>query len=298
MKRTHLTRTFAAALLASATFSVPALANSQAYHNGNALYDDCKRSDTNNQVIGGLLGAVAGGVIGSQIAGRGDRKEGTVIGGVLGSVAGVGIGNDQRHCTQEAIQTSAGQGYNPGPVVSGGSVHNSGVTYGSGQTYGSNQTYNGPTTYNGSSSTTYTHAPVHTQSQARTVYTSPHIATPTYTTPTYSSPTYSAPVSSDVVYAGTTTVYGNSPNQGFDRFDNRSSLKSAKLSHKKLKKQRLKAIDYEIDALIDQRCILEEKFRYNYSSPRIARKIQDIDYQIGLLKQERRDLRRNRIVGY
>jgi len=184
MKRTNLTRNLTTALIASVAFSVPALASAQTYQNANTLYDDCKRSDSNNQVLGGVLGAVAGGLIGSRVAGRGDRNEGALIGGVLGSVAGVGIGNDQRHCTTESIKVSAGPGYNPGPVVSSGPVYSSGTTYNNGTSYN-----NGGTTYDGGTSTTYTQAPTytqpHVQTQGRTVYTSPRVTTPTYASPTY-----------------------------------------------------------------------------------------------------------------
>lgn len=44
---------------------------------------------------GAILGAVAGGLLGNAVAGRGDRTVGTVIGGGLGALAGNSIG---RHC--------------------------------------------------------------------------------------------------------------------------------------------------------------------------------------------------------
>lgn len=59
----------------------------------------CNRSN-NSTVAGGLIGALAGAVLGSQIAGRGDRTEGAVLGGVAGAVVGgaVGNANDRYKC--------------------------------------------------------------------------------------------------------------------------------------------------------------------------------------------------------
>jgi hypothetical protein len=43
---------------------------------------------------GAILGAVAGGLLGNAVAGRGDRGPGTVIGGGLGALAGNAIARD------------------------------------------------------------------------------------------------------------------------------------------------------------------------------------------------------------
>jgi hypothetical protein len=43
---------------------------------------------------GAIIGAVAGGLLGNAVAGRGDRTAGTLIGGGLGAVAGNAIGRD------------------------------------------------------------------------------------------------------------------------------------------------------------------------------------------------------------
>lgn len=58
----------------------------------------CNRNSST--VAGGLIGALAGAVLGSQIAGRGDRTEGAVLGGVAGAVVGgaVGNANDRYKC--------------------------------------------------------------------------------------------------------------------------------------------------------------------------------------------------------
>jgi hypothetical protein len=59
----------------------------------------CSR-DNSSTVAGGLIGALAGAVLGSQVAGRGDRTEGAVLGGVAGAVVGgaVGNANDRYKC--------------------------------------------------------------------------------------------------------------------------------------------------------------------------------------------------------
>ncbi len=57
-------------------------------------------NSNNSTVAGGLIGALAGAVLGSNIAGRGDRTEGAVLGGIAGAVVGgaVGNANDRYKC--------------------------------------------------------------------------------------------------------------------------------------------------------------------------------------------------------
>jgi len=50
-----------------------------------------QQSNNSGQFLGGALGAVLGGVAGSQLARPGDRTEGSVIGAVLGGVAGAAL---------------------------------------------------------------------------------------------------------------------------------------------------------------------------------------------------------------
>jgi uncharacterized protein YcfJ len=56
--------------------------------------------NNNSTVAGGVIGALAGAVLGSNIAGRGDRTEGAVLGGLAGAVVGgaVGNANDKYKC--------------------------------------------------------------------------------------------------------------------------------------------------------------------------------------------------------
>lgn len=56
------------------------------YYNNNRNYNRCKDGDG-----GTVIGAIAGGLAGHEIAGRGDRTLGVILGGALGAVAGRAI---------------------------------------------------------------------------------------------------------------------------------------------------------------------------------------------------------------
>jgi outer membrane lipoprotein SlyB len=63
----------------------------QRYRNqryGNYYGNRCRRDDG---TTGTILGAIAGGLLGREIAGRGDRTVGTIIGGAAGALAGRAI---------------------------------------------------------------------------------------------------------------------------------------------------------------------------------------------------------------
>lgn len=81
----------AAIVIAAATVSFAAPAS--AHDNG---FQHRHQSNGNNQLAGGAIGAVAGGLIGNQIAGRGSRTEGAILGAVIGGAAGVAIAGDGR----------------------------------------------------------------------------------------------------------------------------------------------------------------------------------------------------------
>ena len=67
--------------------------SSQRY--GNYYGQRCR----SNGSTGTILGAIAGGLLGREIAGRGDRTVGTIIGGAAGALAGRAIDrNDCRRC--------------------------------------------------------------------------------------------------------------------------------------------------------------------------------------------------------
>ncbi len=58
--------------------------------------DDGCRRDGSGRVIGTVVGAGAGGVLGNVIAGRGDKTEGSIIGAIVGAVVGNQISKSDR----------------------------------------------------------------------------------------------------------------------------------------------------------------------------------------------------------
>jgi len=85
----------AAGLLA---LGVAANAQAQPYGGPGYGYDSCQREAGNRGVTGGVLGAGAGAVVGSQLAARGHRTDGSVLGGVIGAIAGAAIGHSTAAC--------------------------------------------------------------------------------------------------------------------------------------------------------------------------------------------------------
>ena len=99
-----------AALMSTATLGMAAPAAAQngyydrdGYSSSNVRYDrDDRRYDRRDYrqcdkgTGGTVIGAIAGGLAGHEIAGRGDRTVGTIIGGAVGAIAGRAIdkGND------------------------------------------------------------------------------------------------------------------------------------------------------------------------------------------------------------
>jgi hypothetical protein len=164
-----------AALLAAASLA-PALAHAQAYDGyAPAPYaDPCAQDRTNRAVAGGLLGAIGGAVIGSNLAHGGSRDAGAVVGGLAGGVSGAAIGHATSSCgsvpqAYPVAQTEPapyddqddggpyndqayGQGYNQGYGAPPPSSPPYGGPYGApaygNQPYGSQgysyQTYSGP----------------------------------------------------------------------------------------------------------------------------------------------------------
>ena len=65
-----------------------------------AAYRDspCERDRSNSTVAGGVIGALAGAAIGSNVAGRGDRTGGAVLGAVAGGALGAAVGNSSARC--------------------------------------------------------------------------------------------------------------------------------------------------------------------------------------------------------
>jgi hypothetical protein len=85
----------------------PTLASAQAYgssYGGSAYgnqgyyYDQCQRSTANRTTGGALTGGAIGMALGSGIAARGHRTDGSVLGGVLGAVVGGMAGKASAAC--------------------------------------------------------------------------------------------------------------------------------------------------------------------------------------------------------
>jgi hypothetical protein len=68
------------------------------YVTGYRTASPCQDRRRSNTAVGGLLGALAGAAIGSNVAARGVRGEGTALGAVVGGIAGAAIGNNSVRC--------------------------------------------------------------------------------------------------------------------------------------------------------------------------------------------------------
>lgn len=66
----------------------------RSYRGNNYRYRGNQRCENGDG--GTVIGAVAGGLLGNQVAGRGDRLLGTVLGGAVGAVAGRAIDRSDR----------------------------------------------------------------------------------------------------------------------------------------------------------------------------------------------------------
>jgi len=69
------------------------------YYKGDRYYRGNRYRCRDNGTGGALVGAVAGGLLGNQVAKRGDKTAGAVLGAILGGVAGHAIDkSDGRRC--------------------------------------------------------------------------------------------------------------------------------------------------------------------------------------------------------
>ena len=114
----------AGAMALTAALTVPTFAAAQQaaapYDSRGYYYDPCKRDSTNRATTGGIIGALAGAAIGSNLAAHhGGRTGGAALGGLAGAVAGASIGKNSAACNSAPQQ----QGY-----------YSNGSTY-----YGANQ---------------------------------------------------------------------------------------------------------------------------------------------------------------
>ena len=96
MAKLNAKKTLTAVALAAATFATPVIAHAGNYST-TSYRDDC-RTNTDEQVLAGAVGAILGGVLGSQVSGNGARTEGSVLGAVLGGAAGAAIADGNNDC--------------------------------------------------------------------------------------------------------------------------------------------------------------------------------------------------------
>lgn len=121
----------------SAAAAIPSFASAQSGYYGQSYdsgyYDPCRRSSSNRGTTGGLIGALAGAAIGSNVAARNARTEGAVLGGLVGAVAGAKIGKDSAACTpnrQSSYYGGSQYGSNDGYYGSTGGYYGGGYDNG------------------------------------------------------------------------------------------------------------------------------------------------------------------------
>lgn len=71
----------------------------------------CERSRDNRSVGGGIIGALAGAALGSNLDDDGNRTEGAVLGAIVGGAIGANIGRSTAHCDARGYYYSYGQTY-------------------------------------------------------------------------------------------------------------------------------------------------------------------------------------------
>jgi len=100
----------AASVVATALFAAsPASAQAYpTYQDGQTAQDQCERANRDRTVGGVVLGAIAGAVLGHNVAGgHGSRDEGTALGAVVGGAAGGAIGHSMNgQCPSDAANSS------------------------------------------------------------------------------------------------------------------------------------------------------------------------------------------------
>jgi len=103
----------ATGVMAVTTFAaIPSFAQAQ---DGGYYYDPCKRERTSRGTVGGVIGALAGAAIGSNVAARGVRTEGAVLGGAVGAVGGAMVGHSSAACEPGGYAPRTGA-YQSGPA--------------------------------------------------------------------------------------------------------------------------------------------------------------------------------------
>ncbi len=87
----------------------------------------CRDSRTGRTIAGAAIGAIAGAVLGNNVAGRGNQGDGSVLGAVVGGAAGAAIGRSTARCApphQQGYQQPYQQPYhNDGSGLYGGPAY-------------------------------------------------------------------------------------------------------------------------------------------------------------------------------
>ena len=205
-----MTKTFVYAAAIAVITLAPITA--AAHDNG---YNHRHQSNGDQQLVGGVIGAIAGGVIGSQVAANGARTEGSVLGAVIGGAAGAAIaGSNNNHRSR----TYGGRvHYNTG--YSGGYYRQPTYT----TTYQTQPTYYQPRpTYYQPQPTYYPSQPVYYQPRP-TYYTAP-----TYT---YSQPYYRPRTSVNVTIGSTHNGYRRSNHNHYRAHNRRNNRHNRRYGH-------------------------------------------------------------------
>src|SRR5436190_11771587 len=100
----------ASAMAAPASYARPS--REYRYSEADQYYHQaCRKERRDRRVAGGVLGAIAGGVIGSNVAGHGNRTTGTVVGATAGAVVGNNIGRASVRCDGNGAYWSRNETY-------------------------------------------------------------------------------------------------------------------------------------------------------------------------------------------
>jgi len=104
MAKLNKTRTIAAALLGTIVLAAPVTSFAQDFRTISNGIDNCQVENRNNQIAGGVFGAVAGGILGSQLSGRNARTGSTIAGASLGAITGSALGGTARNCNTQQVR--------------------------------------------------------------------------------------------------------------------------------------------------------------------------------------------------
>ena len=104
MAKLNKTRTIAAALLGTVVLAAPVTSFAQDFRTTSNGFDNCRVDNRNNQIVGGLIGAVAGGILGSELSGRNARTGSTIAGASLGAITGSALGGTARNCNPQQVR--------------------------------------------------------------------------------------------------------------------------------------------------------------------------------------------------